>query len=303
MQVLQYHIDKYQRNRKRAKYWPVFVTLTLSDKQRHTDQHIKRYLLGNFITQIKRTYFVEHYFWKAEAQKNGNIHFHLIIDKFIPKENLTSIWNEIQLDYVTTYSQRTGKTNPPSTQIEGIRNFKRISLYATKYALKDDGDEPARKIEGRIWGCSDQLRCIQPYISNKLDEDRSILESELGQIEHLPLENFNVEQSHIWIKLSPKAWDSLDILQSTLTDHYRKQYLKLYIDLEYQDVTRTLHLLDAKKALIRQALEFHKATNNARKRHPIQKTVPKPSGHAIIDRSANNRQLTIRQHLVKAARI
>jgi len=301
MQTIQYHIDKYKRNRKRAKYWPVMVTLTLSDKQTHTDQWIKRHYLNTFIQTIKRRYWVENYFWRAEAQENGNIHFHVIIDKYIPAKELTSIWNEIQSDYVTAYTKRTGKSNPPSTQIEGIRNYKRISLYATKYALKDDtSDTPARKIEGRIWGCSDQLRCIQSYKRSKLDEERTTIEAEIRRIDFMPLEKYVVEQAYFWIKLSPQAWDRLDILHASMQDHYRQQYMKLYIDHEFDDVKRSLQLIDAQKDLTRKALEFSKAVEDGhnRPRRKIKKAVPQLGGHPEFIRQASKREFVIRRNLV-----
>ena len=78
------------------KYYPVFITLTLSSIQKHSDNFIKRYMLGAFIKSIKLNYGVKYYYWRAEKQKNGNIHFHLIVDKYIDYNSLRQKWNLIQ---------------------------------------------------------------------------------------------------------------------------------------------------------------------------------------------------------------
>jgi hypothetical protein len=301
MSSLQHHLDENKRNRKKCKYFPVFVTLTLSDEQRHSDAYIKRHLLGNFISDIKRNHQVEHYFWRAEAQQNGNIHFHLIIDRYIDRHELTSKWNRIQSEYVQSYTERTGKTDPPSTQIGSIRDYKRISMYATKYALKDPWDYEPRKIEGRIWGCSDQLRCVQEYTRNKLEPERRTIEAELTKIEHLPLEDQCIDEAFVWVKLTIDAWDRLKILRSSLEDHYAEQFKLLYIDHEYDDVKRSLHLIDARKHLIRQALEYDKAQWKAETRISEQqneKAISKPLRYLESNRLANLKKFDLRRAVV-----
>jgi hypothetical protein len=305
MQALQHHITENKRNRKKCKYWPVFVTLTLSDRQRieegETDNYIKRTLLNTFIQDCKRNHGVENYLWRAEAQKNGNIHFHLIIDRYIDRHTLQSKWNRIQKKFVDRYTERTGKTEPPSTQIQSIRNYGRVSMYATKYALKEPGtDYTPRKIEGRIWGCSDQIRCIEAWTRSKLDDERPVIEAELKKIDHILVENWAKNDGYCWIKLTIPAWNQLKILQSSLLDHYADEYKKLYKDQEYQDYRATLHRQEAKRALLIQKLEFQKAIFNRDERlqriqdsTAVQITVRHPK----IDRLANSAKYRLRQYV------
>lgn len=98
--------------------FPTLVTLTLPSAQVHSDNFIKRYLLGKFIKLLKEKYNVCLYLWVAEPQLNGNIHFHILIDKFIenvlePKYSivplqLTKDWNKIldQYGYIEPYSRK-----------------------------------------------------------------------------------------------------------------------------------------------------------------------------------------------------
>jgi len=86
----------------------VFLTLTLSAKQMHDDKEIKRYMLEPYIQELQERYKITNYIWKAEKQHNGNIHFHLILDKFIKYNNLRTIWNKYQKNngYIQKYQEK-----------------------------------------------------------------------------------------------------------------------------------------------------------------------------------------------------
>lgn len=144
--------DELRKNRKLR-----FLTLTLSAKQSMIDNDVKRRLLIPFISDLKRLFHVEHYFWRAEAQKNGNIHFHLVIDAYIDKSKVNYLWDWHQWKSGITDVMPTEIKNyhSPSTRIEAIQGNEAVAGYITKYVTKDEG---GRKIFGRIWGCSDGLR-------------------------------------------------------------------------------------------------------------------------------------------------
>ena len=72
---------------------PTFTTLTLPAKQKHDDNYIKREMFGRFMEAAKNKWKVEHYFWRAEPQKNGNIHFHVLTDKRISWRGIRNVWN------------------------------------------------------------------------------------------------------------------------------------------------------------------------------------------------------------------
>jgi hypothetical protein len=102
--------------------FPTFVTLTLPATQKHSDLEIKEKVLKPFLKWLtqrgdkiykngkysgqQKGFGVNVYFWRAEPQMNGNIHFHLIIDRFIPWERIRNQWNLCceYLGYVTDYS-------------------------------------------------------------------------------------------------------------------------------------------------------------------------------------------------------
>ena len=100
--------SKTVRNPFNGKYFTFkvnFVTLSLASKQIHTDQVIKSNLLDQLLHEAKKRWNVDLYVWRAEKQKNGRIHFHILTDKFIPYNELRNVWNRIQgkLGYIAGY--------------------------------------------------------------------------------------------------------------------------------------------------------------------------------------------------------
>lgn len=167
--------DRYSNNPKKYKPYLTFATLTLSSKQIHSDQEIKRKLLNSFIIHAQRNYNIRYYFWRAEAQANGNIHFHVIFDAYIKNQTLQKDWNKIQdtLGYMQRFKEKFPSVHPPSTHIVRVKDERGASCYITKYIGKK---EDRRKIEGRIWGCSDELRQFKAFYSFETEELKTITE-------------------------------------------------------------------------------------------------------------------------------
>ena len=115
--------------------------------------------------------------WRAEKQKNGNLHFHLLTDKFIPFLELRDVWNRIteKLGYVSRYrdemrnfhangfnvrkdllpnwnyrsqvrAYREGTKNdwqsPNSTDVHSVRKILNLKAYLIKYLTKDEHIDP-----------------------------------------------------------------------------------------------------------------------------------------------------------------
>lgn len=133
-----------------------FVTLTLPSKQIHSDNEIKSKCLNYFLVEARRKWQCVHYLWRAEAQKNGNIHFHVVFDKFIPWSSLRDTWNKCvnTLGYTERYKEKNGNKNPNSTDVHSVFKVKNISRYLAKYCTKNSTN---RLIEGKLWGLSQSL--------------------------------------------------------------------------------------------------------------------------------------------------
>ena len=160
-------------NHRVFKYKLGLLTLTLPSEQKHTDNEIKHKALNNFFTQMRTKYELQNYLWKAEKQKNGNIHFHIVIDKYVEHSAIRSIWNKILdgLGYIESYranqkafhkngfrprpelfkhwslksqieayksGQVTNWSNPSSTvDIHSLKKVRNAKAYLAKYLTKN----------------------------------------------------------------------------------------------------------------------------------------------------------------------
>ena len=137
-----------------------FITLTLPEKQKHTDFEIKKEL-PNLFDNVN--YYMPNkynYIWRAETQMNGNIHFHILIDRFIPKLVFLLAWINIlkRLEYFNdTNKQFAGFT----VNYQRVGNPVHVARYLRKYCSKSSYST-RRQIDGRHWGHSrglDKLLC------------------------------------------------------------------------------------------------------------------------------------------------
>lgn len=148
---------------------PVFVTLTLSSLQKHSDNDIKKNMLARFIEKLKYHYDVRQLFWRAETQKNGNIHFHIITDCYVPKLHIQALWNDIQEThgYIQPFYEKYSHRKPNSTDVIGVKDVKDFVRYVVKYSTKFEENRP---VNGRLWGMTDSLRNFTA-LTTDLDSD------------------------------------------------------------------------------------------------------------------------------------
>lgn len=176
----------------------VFLTLTLPCKQNHTDKEIKRECLNRFLIDICKNCDIKVWMWVAELQKNGNIHFHLLIDNYIPFVAISGVgdilyansrakciiyarqskmsgikvvnyaqllWNKHlnRLGYIDDFEKVYKHRQPPTTKVELVKNENYMRSYLTKYITKEQKANitGSRIIEGRLWGCSDSLKLFE----------------------------------------------------------------------------------------------------------------------------------------------
>ena len=116
-----------------------FITLTLSASQVHSDKEIMNNILQPFLDYLRKSYKIKNYFWRAETQANGNLHFHLCLDVFIPWMLLRNKWNKYQnnLGYIDRFEIKCNHRQPNSTDIHSLKNIKKIGAYLAKYCGKN----------------------------------------------------------------------------------------------------------------------------------------------------------------------
>lgn len=199
-----------------------FATLTLPSYQYGvSDKKIKSAVFDPWLKRARRRWKLLHYVWRAERQTNGNIHFHIMADVFIPYNELKDTWNENlnALGFIDAFEKLHGHRHPNSTDIHSVKKIKNLAAYCVKYCTKGVNAAedytaqvpfakarkklPSRKkpkkfqrllkldeqrIEGKIWDCSVNLKGVK-YCSDLLD-------SEYGNAWHSAVKDEGVKMLH-----------------------------------------------------------------------------------------------------------
>lgn len=171
--------------KKQFKFRINFITLTLPAPQVHSDDAIKKVALNNFLTICRKTHGLINYVWKAEAQINGNIHFHLVTDTYIRYNHIQEIWNRsLNLlstiptatdsggSYIDRFEAKIGHRHPNSTDVHSVKHVKKIASYVSKYMSKNRAFKcvgELRIIDGKqveVYYGSDEYRAEEPDKKN-----------------------------------------------------------------------------------------------------------------------------------------
>lgn len=168
-----------------------FITLTLPSEQRHEDQVITKEILGTFLDKCRKLGLLANYVWRAEKQKNGNIHYHIISDTFANFSLFRRLWYVAlrKLNYLHAYTEKfskmsysdynnqkfnAGKTpvetasayargvrsrwsEPPACHVDYLTDISTLSIYISKYVSKSDENNP-NCVSGRSWSASQSVK-------------------------------------------------------------------------------------------------------------------------------------------------
>jgi len=229
------------RTKKSLDSYLCFVTLTLPAAQMHPDKFLKRDLLNPFLIYAKRKWKVINFIWKAEPQKNGNLHFHILMDRFIPWQEVRELWNKLlePLGYIDKFFEKNGSRNPNSSDVHGLIRDKKnreivfVGAYLAKYISKvskvakdapDTDEKKDRPIEGRLWGCSDkikELKCFSDYQDSQTDTFyKSLLENQ--ELEIYSGDFFRVFRGK-WFEAAKK---NVELMQK-IDLHYWNEFKKI----------------------------------------------------------------------------
>ena len=203
---------------------PIMVTLTLSDQLKVDHRYIKRKLLQNFIKYLQYNFNITHYFWKAELQGNGNLHFHLLFDRYIPMKKIQEAWNHIQhqQSYLDKYYNVHGHYNAPSTHVISVYKSNNKVQYMMKYVSKK---EVKAKIDGAVYRFSKGLIKCKPFAYINEGEYSEMTEKLLRDNPHF-LVNYDWSCSAYM-----KKNINVRMLEGSLKNKYIDYYLNLYSQL------------------------------------------------------------------------
>lgn len=144
-----------------------FLTLTISDEKILPYKDCYKKLLSPFLDWLTRTNGTSTYLWKAELQKRGQLHYHLITPDWIDYQIIREKWNNIQMKAGIDLSKY--NFNPNSTDIEVISEIKGITTYIAKEIMKDCQNQLPLGI--KLWGCSKNLTDY-PTLTLRFQEEK-----------------------------------------------------------------------------------------------------------------------------------
>jgi hypothetical protein len=167
---------------------PTFCTLTLPvPVSADQDVFIKKNLFDTWLKNIVQNKGVKLYVWRAEAQLNGNIHFHIVFDRFLDYKQLKKGWYRLLKQYDLTHPKLSYEEH---SRIVWIQELPRVELIKHELAgyfaadTDDDGNQYykhkkydengnpiyVRQIQGRQWGDADALN-YPPFCVINIDND------------------------------------------------------------------------------------------------------------------------------------
>lgn len=162
---------KLKTGQKIRKFRSAMITLHLPGKQMHDHSLFTSKCLNNFLNLLRQKHNLKNYIWKVELQKNGKIHYHVVVDIPVPHEEVRKYWNSSLelLGYVTRYHHRFSKMtyneyrnlrksqgessekkilqgwnygnesnwkSPNCTDIHSLKKVKNAAAYVAKYLSK-----------------------------------------------------------------------------------------------------------------------------------------------------------------------
>jgi hypothetical protein len=141
-----------------------FITLTVNNHGALLDgKTAYKLLLAGFLSWLRKTKGVTTYIWKAEIQKNGQIHYHITLPDFLHYKEIRDKWNDLQrkAGLLEQYHADHGHYNPNSTDIHSVRKMQDIASYLVKEIAKSCQNETS--IGGKVWDCSANLSAAKYF--------------------------------------------------------------------------------------------------------------------------------------------
>lgn len=194
-----------------------FITLTIPGKERRlTASEGHKMLLAPWLLRMKRKHGLTTYLWKAEFQKNGQLHYHITTPAWIPYTAIKEEWNNLMSKnqmLINWFAEHPNKF-PNSTDVHKVYKIKNIGAYLMKYLSKNDQDA---ETTGKIWDCSMNLK-VNKNFAHPMDSSLMYL--------------YNFKEMQMFDRFSLiKVHDPCHILPPDLVKKY-KTYLKTIAEYE-----------------------------------------------------------------------
>ena len=251
-----------------VKFKIAFATFTLPAAQMHSDDEILNLAFQPMINDLRKKYgrriqtgektkIQLNYVWKAELQENGNIHFHLATDVFIPYDELQILWNEklSKLGYIDAYRKKMMDFHKDGfTERIDLLNPRDDGRHNTKQVWTKEAQlEAWMKGTNTNWSNppSTQIKSVQriddlaAYLCKYMVKDEGFTEAEEYEYEKLILTRRQLEENYILIP--PDEYQFLELSYQEKVSLWLEEIKKRIAELETKIVT--CKLWDCSQAL------------------------------------------------------
>jgi hypothetical protein len=143
----------------------IFCTLTFIAA---VDDRTGVAILNKFLTALRKEFGALQFLWVAERQENGNIHFHLIVNKRLPVRRWNGMWvlqqynaglrGRNKYDEVVELPEILARFKDGTIQkvfnpldVKKVKSIGGLSMYLTKYITKQEKKVP---FGCAVWHCS-----------------------------------------------------------------------------------------------------------------------------------------------------
>lgn len=168
-----------------------FATITISATTLIPHREAYERGLKPLLRVLRTRYGWQHYIWKAELQKRGQVHWHITGNRFLDYRYLKSEWNNIQYrnGWLREYHEKTGNWAPNSVDIHAVQNVARLDLYLAKYIAKSSAT-----IQGKCWDTSATL-AGKKFFATEIDHATGVnldTAQATGKTQKIVLENCSI---------------------------------------------------------------------------------------------------------------
>lgn len=203
---------------RRFKHTLSFITLTIPGKEKKVNtKYSNKNLLEPWLRIMRKKQSLRTYIWKAEFQKNGQLHYHVTTPAIIHHSFIKDTWNNILsgAGLLTQWLKEHSNTFPNSTDVHEVYRSPKLQSYLSKEISKNQQDNQA---DSKIWDCSKNIKQTKFYSVVQ----HSDLYKFLNPDHMTHLERCSIYEHHaILARLPPKdannynAWRSA-IIQNTI---------------------------------------------------------------------------------------
>ena len=175
-------------SKKSFKFKVSFITLTLSATQIHTDKEIKDEIFIPFLELMSKVHNMSSYVWRAERQRNGNIHFHICTNVYIHYIDLVAKWNRAQnkLHYIDRFETKHKHRKANSVDVHSVIDVNSVGRYVAKYMAKGSDDD---NILGRMHACSHNISKFKRFTIDELESNFTFFSSLSHPSLRIPFDN------------------------------------------------------------------------------------------------------------------